>query len=129
MKRFNIYSGTSWEKQVAYCRAKRCGNAVFVAGTVAVDDSGQVVAPGDMYGQANFALAKIARALEQCGASMRDVVRTRMFVTDVTMFEGLARAHREAFQGIDPVATCVEVSRLVSPGLLVEIEVDAMLDA
>ena len=128
MNRYNVYSGTSWEKQVAYCRAKRCGNAVFVAGTVAVDDAGAVVAPGDMYGQARFALAKIAGALAQCGASMRDVVRTRMFVTDVGAFEGLARAHREAFEGIDPVATCVEVSRLVSPELLVEIEVDALID-
>jgi enamine deaminase RidA (YjgF/YER057c/UK114 family) len=126
-KRQNVYTGTTWEAQVAYCRAKRIGNTVVVSGTVAVDERGQVVG-ADMYTQARYALSKIERALRECGASLEHVVRTRMFVTDLDQFEGVARAHREAFAGIDPVTTCVEVSRLVSPELLVEIEADAILD-
>jgi enamine deaminase RidA (YjgF/YER057c/UK114 family) len=126
--RTSVYSGTPWEPQVAYCRAKRAGNIIAVSGTVAVDEQGRVVAPGDVYGQTAFALQKIEKALRGLEASLKDVVRTRTFITDVTRFEDFARAHREAFQGIDPAATCVEVSRLVSPDFLVEIEVDAVVD-
>jgi enamine deaminase RidA (YjgF/YER057c/UK114 family) len=127
--RKNVYSGTPWEPQVAYCRAKRVGNVVAVSGTVAVDDEGKVVAPGDLYGQTTYALKKIESALRGLDASLKDVIRTRTFVTDIRRFDEFARAHREAFQGIDPVATCVEVSRLVTPELMVEIEVDAVVDA
>ncbi|HYP90672.1 MAG TPA: RidA family protein [Polyangiaceae bacterium] len=123
----NVYSGSPWEKQVAYCRAKRVGDQVFVAGTVAVDAEGRAVGVGDVYAQASYALEKIARALEELGASLSDVVRTRTFLTDIGQFESFARAHREAFEGVDPVATCVQVARLVSPEFSVEIEVDAVV--
>lgn len=128
MHRQNVYTGTPWEQKVAYCRAKRVGNFIAVSGTVAVDEKGNVVGDGDMYEQARYALAKIRKALVELGADLADVVRTRTFVTDVSEFEDFARAHREAFAGIDPVATCVEVQRLVSPELLVEIEVDAIVE-
>ena len=127
--RKSVYSGTRWEPQAAYCRAKRVGNIIAVSGTVAVDERGEIVAPDDVYGQTAFAFKKIEKALRGLEASLNDVIRTRTFLTDVSRFEEFARAHREAFQGIDPTATCVEVSRLVSPGLLVEIEVDAVIDA
>jgi enamine deaminase RidA (YjgF/YER057c/UK114 family) len=128
MIRRNVYSGSPWEAKVAYCRAKRVGENVFVSGTVAVDPEGKPVAPGDVYEQTRYALQKIARALSELGASLRDVVRTRTFVVDIDQFEHFARAHREAFEGVDPVATCVEVSRLVSPEYLIEIEVDAVVE-
>ncbi len=127
LTRRNVYSGTPWEPKVAYCRAKRVGQTIVVSGTVAVDDSGAVVAPGDMYAQTAFAIRKIERALNELGGGLRDVVRTRTFVTDIARFEEFARAHQEAFAGIDPAATCVQVSALVSPALVVEIEVDAIL--
>jgi enamine deaminase RidA (YjgF/YER057c/UK114 family) len=125
----NVYSGSPWEAQVAYCRAKRVGDSVFVSGTVAVDPDGKPVAPGAVYEQARYALQKIERALIELGASLRDVVRTRTFLVNIDDFEHFARAHREAFQGIDPVATCVQVARLVSPEYVVEIEVDALVGA
>lgn len=127
LTRRNAYSGTPWEPKVAYCRAKRVGQTIVVSGTVAVDDSGEVVAPGDMYAQTAFAIRKIERALKELGGGLRDVVRTRTFVTDIARFEEFARAHREAFAGIDPAATCVQVSALVSPALVVEIEADAIV--
>jgi enamine deaminase RidA (YjgF/YER057c/UK114 family) len=103
------------------------GNLCFVSGTVAVDEAGKAVSPGDLFGQTSYAIRKIQRALQELGADLQHVVRTRTFVTDIDRFEEFARAHREAFVGIDPVATCVEVQRLVSPDLMVEIEVDAVL--
>lgn len=127
LTRRNVYSGTPWEPKVAYCRAKRVGETIVVSGTVAVDDAGEVVAPGDMYAQTAYAIRKIERALKELGGGLRDVVRTRTFVTDIRRFEEFARAHQEAFGGIDPAATCVQVSALVSPALVVEIEVDAIL--
>jgi enamine deaminase RidA (YjgF/YER057c/UK114 family) len=125
--RKNVYSGTAWEPKVAYCRAKRVGNVIAVSGTVAVDEEGKVVGPGDLYVQTAFALKKIEKALRALDASLKDVVRTRTYVTDISRFDDFARAHREAFQGVDPAATCVEVARLVSPELVVEIEVDAIV--
>jgi enamine deaminase RidA (YjgF/YER057c/UK114 family) len=122
-----VHSGSPWEAQVAYCRARRVGNLVFVAGTTATGPDGAVVGPGDLFRQAEYALEKIARALAECGASLAHVVRTRTFVTDVSRFDEFARAHRAAFAGVDPVATCVEVKALVRPDLLVEIEVDAVV--
>lgn len=127
MTRQNVYSGTPWEPKVAYCRAKRVGQTIVVSGTVAVDESGAVVAPGDMYAQTAYAIRKIERALKELGAGLEDVVRTRTFVTDIARFEEFARAHQEAFAGIDPAATCVQVSALVSPALVVEIEADAIV--
>ena len=127
MKRRNVYSGASWEPRVAYCRANRVGDAVAVSGTVAADEAGQPVAPGDVYAQARYALGKIERALGELGAGLADVVRTRTYLTDISRFEEFARAHREAFAGVDPAATCVEVARLVAPEYVVEIEVDAIV--
>ncbi len=124
-----VHTGSPWEKQVAYCRARRVDDLVFVAGTTASGPSGEVLGEGDVFRQAEIALERIARALAECGASLADVVRTRTFLTDISRFDEFARAHRAAFEGIDPVATCVEVSALVSPGLLVEIEVDAVVRA
>lgn len=122
-----MYSGSPWEQRVAYCRAKRVGNIIAVSGTVAVDEHGTAVAPGDLYAQTRYALEKIGRALGELGAGLGDVVRTRSFLTDLSRFDEFARAHRETFEGIDPAATAVEVSRLVSPEYVVEIEVDAIV--
>lgn len=124
--RTSVYTGTPWEQSVAYCRAKRIGNAIVVSGTVAVDDAGKVVAPGDLYAQACYAIDKIERALRELGSGLQDVVRTRTFLTDISRFPDFARAHQERFAGIDPVATCVEVARLVDPECLIEIEMDAV---
>lgn len=127
MIRQNVYTGTPWEPKVAYCRAKRVGNAIVVSGTVAADENGMAVGPGDVYAQTIYAIRKIERALQELGSGLQHVVRTRTFLTDISRFEEFARAHREAFTGVDPAATCVEVTRLVSPDLLVEIEVDAIV--
>lgn len=121
------YSGSRWEEQAAYCRAVRAGRFIAVSGTTAVDGNGNVVGGDSVYAQASFVFAKVQGALEELGASMKDIVRTRTFLTDMARFEGFARAHRETFRGIDPAATCVEVSRLVDDRLLIEIEVDALL--
>jgi enamine deaminase RidA (YjgF/YER057c/UK114 family) len=127
MIRKNVYTGSAWEKKVAYCRAKRVGDTVFVSGTVAAGEDGAAVSPGDVYEQTRHALKKIERAIAEVGATLKDVVRTRAYVTDIGKFEDFARAHREAFEGVDPVATCVEVARLVAPDFVVEIEVDAVV--
>lgn len=125
----NVYSGSPWESSVAYCRAKRVGDHVFVSGTVSVDSDGRAVGVGSVYEQARHALKKIERALEDLGSGLRDVVRTRTFLVDMTSFDEFARAHREAFEGVDPAATCVQVARLVSAEFAVEIEADAIVGA
>jgi enamine deaminase RidA (YjgF/YER057c/UK114 family) len=127
MVRRSVYSGAPWEQQVAYCRAKRVGDFIAVSGTTAVDEKGEVVAPGDLYAQTVFALRKIERALAELGGSLKDAIRTRTFITDMSRFDEFARAHRKAFEGIDPAATCVEVAKLASPELLVEVELDAIV--
>lgn len=121
-----IYSNSSWEKKVAYCRAKKVGNFIFVSGTTAVDENGSIIG-GNVYEQSKFIFQKISKALEKCEASLANVVRTRTFIVNIDNFAEFAKAHREVFAGIDPVATCVEVSRLVNENLLIEIEVDAIL--
>lgn len=126
MERKNVSSGATWEPVVGYSRAVRMGPFVFVAGTTAADAEGRIVATGDAYGQAKFILEKIERALAAAGATLRDVVRTRMFVTNMDDWERIGRAHAEFFRDIRPAATIVEVSRLVAPEALVEIEVDAI---
>ncbi len=126
-KRINISSGAKWEDIVGYSRAVRIGNVIEVAGTTAVDDHGEVVGANNPYEQAKYIFLKIEKALKETGASMKDVVRTRMFVTDISKWEDIGRAHGEYFKDIKPVASMIEVKGLITSGLLVEIEVTAII--
>lgn len=126
-ERQNISSGAPWESIVGYSRAVRVGQYVHVAGTTAVDENGAAISPGNSGEQTRAILSKIERALEEAGASMTDVVRTRTFVTNIDDWEAVGRVHGEYFRDVRPAATMVEVSRLISPGLVVEIEVDAVI--
>lgn len=126
-KRQNISSGAKWEDIVGYSRAVRVGNIVEVAGTTAVDENGKTVGADDPYEQTKFILAKIEKALIAAGAAMKDVVRARMFVTDISRWEEIGRAHGEFFREIKPAASMIEVKGLIGPELLVEIEVTAIV--
>lgn len=128
MTRQNISSGGPFEDVVGYSRAVRIGNVVAVSGTTAVLPDGTVFGGDDAYLQATRCFAVIAKALEEAGASMRDVIRTRMFVTDISRWEEFAKAHGEAFREIKPAATMVEVSALITPGMLIEVEAEAVLE-
>lgn len=125
--RQNITSGTKWEEIVGYSRAVRVGSIVEVAGTTAVDENGALVGAGDPYEQARYIFMKIEKALHEAGASLNDVVRTRMFVTSIAHWEAVGRAHGEVFRQIRPASTLVEVSALINPEMLVEIEAQAIL--
>jgi len=127
-QRVNISSGAQWEEIVGYSRAVRIGNLVEVAGTTAVDETGQVVGVDDPGAQTRFILQKIEKALTQAGATLQDVIRTRLFVTDITRWEEVGRAHGDFFRTVKPVATMVEVNALINPELLVEIEVTAVVE-
>ena len=127
MGRRNISSGAPWEAIVGYSRAVVVDDWVEVTGTVAVDEAGQVVGPGDMYEQARFALQKIGKILGEAGATMDQVVRTRIYVTDIDQWEAVGRAHAEVFGQNPPATSMVEVSRLISPEYLVEIEARAYM--
>jgi enamine deaminase RidA (YjgF/YER057c/UK114 family) len=124
--RKNISSGSPWEDTIGYCRAVRIGKVVEVSGTTSVDN-GKVVGENSPYEQTRFILAKIEKALIEAGATMRDVVRTRMFVTDISRWEEVGRAHGEFFRDIKPATCMVEVKALIEPTLLVEIEVTAIV--
>ncbi|RAJ72829.1 enamine deaminase RidA (YjgF/YER057c/UK114 family) [Chitinophaga dinghuensis] len=126
MTRINYSSGATWEDKVGYSRAVRTGNIIEVSGTVA-EDEGKVVAEGNAYEQTKFILAKIEAVLIRAGATLHDVVRTRMFVTDISRWEEFGRAHGEFFKSIKPATTMVEVSKLIDPRYLVEIEATAII--
>lgn len=127
MNRHLFATDTEWEPFVGYSRALRVGDHVFVSGTVATDDSGALVAPGDPYAQTIQVLENLRRALERAGASMADVVRTRMFVTDISQWKEYGRAHGEYFRDIRPVTSMIEVKGLIDPSLMIEIEADALI--
>lgn len=127
MKRENFSSGAKWEAIVGYSRAVKVGNTIEVTGTVAVDDNSELVGAGDAYAQTKFILQKIETVLQRAGASMKDVVRTRLFVTEISRWEEYGRAHGEFFSEIRPCCSMIEVKGLIDPGYLIEIEATAIL--
>ena len=126
-QRINISDGVKWEGIVGFSRAVRVGNTIEISGTAAIGDNDEVIGENDVYRQTQFILEKISVALNKAGGSMDDVVRTRLFVTDASFADEVGRAHRECFADIRPACTLVEVSALIAPGLLVEIEATAIV--
>ncbi|WP_290798304.1 RidA family protein [Flavihumibacter sp. UBA7668] len=127
MTRYNYASGAPWEDIVGYSRAVKVGNTIEVTGTVAINEHNELVGEDDAYQQTRFIIQKISRILEQAGAGLKDVVRTRLYVTDISRWEEYGRAHGEFFGSIKPCTTMVEVSALISPEYLIEIEATAIL--
>jgi enamine deaminase RidA (YjgF/YER057c/UK114 family) len=126
VKRSKIFSGTPWEPKVGYARAVQVGDSVFVSGTTGTDPSGKVLAPGDVYQQSVQAIRNIESALTRLGLSLEHVVRTRIYLTDISRWEEAAKAHAELFGEVHPATALIGVSRLVDPEMLVEIEADAV---
>ena len=127
MERTNYASGAKWEDIVGYSRAVKIGNIIEVTGTVAADDQSNLVGGNDAYEQTKFIIQKIEKVLKKAGASLNDIVRTRMFVTDISRWEEYGKAHGEFFKNIKPCTTMVEVSKLISSEYLIEIEATAMI--
>ena len=127
MTRQRISSGTKWEQIAGYSRAIRAGNWIAVSGTTASDENSQVVSPGDVYGQTVYIFHKIERALKEAGATLDDVIRTRVYLVNIAHWEQAARAHGEIFGQIRPANTLLQITALVDPAMLVEIEVDALV--
>jgi enamine deaminase RidA (YjgF/YER057c/UK114 family) len=127
MGRINYSSGAKWENIVGYSRAVKMGNIIEVTGTVAVDENSKLVGGNDAYEQTKFVIQKIEKVLQNAGASLKDVVRTRMFVTDISRWEEYGRAHGEFFKDIKPCTTMVEVSKLIAPEYLIEIEATVII--
>ncbi len=127
MQRTNYSSGAKWEDIVGYSRAVRMGNIIEVTGTVAVDDSGQLIGGNDAYAQTKFIIQKIESVLQRAGASLKDVIRTRMFVTDISRWEEYGRAHGEFFGSIKPCTSMIEIKALIAPEYLIEIEATAIV--
>ncbi len=127
MSRLNIPSGAKWENVVGYSRAVRIGNIIEVSGTASADGE-KIIGIGSPYEQARFIIQKIEKALIEAGASLKDVIRTRIYVTDISRWEEIAKAHREFFGDIKPVTTMLEVKAFIAPELLVEIEATAILE-
>ena len=125
-KRINISSGTLWEDKVGYCRAVRIGNIIEVSGTTSIDRD-SLIGTDDLYSQTKFVILKIEKALQDAGAELTDVVRTRMYVSDISKWEEAAKAHAEFFGTIKPATTLVEVSSLIDPDMLIEIEASAVI--
>ena len=126
-KRLNISSGVKWEDIIGYSRAVKIGNVIEVAGTTALDEAGNLVGPNDPYEQTRFIIAKIEKVLISAGSTLADIVRTRIFTTDISRWEEIGKAHGEFFREIKPASTMVEVRSLINPGMLVEIESDFFL--
>ena len=126
--RKNISSGSSWEPIIGYSRAVRIGNVIEISGTTATDANGKVVGIDNPYEQTKYILQKVEKVLAEAGATMNNVIRTRMFLTDITRWEEYARAHGEIFSVIRPASTMVEVSKLIDPQHLVEIEISAIVE-
>ena len=127
MSRQNISTGSKWEPLIGYSRAVKVANQVFVSGTTGMGDDGKLVGPGDPYPQTVQAFKVIEKALAKAGGSLRDVVRTRLYVTDISRWEEFGRAHGEIFRDIRPATAMIQVSKLIEPDMVVEVEADAIL--